>query len=93
MSGTIAWSSEPLPNWPSVEWRHTLKGSRLKPGVVAHAIRGTDGRWRAEINGHIIDAADPCSMRSAMTAVERVLIRKGWLAANGRWTPQLEVSS
>lgn len=89
MSGTIAWESDPMPgDLGAEEWRHRLKGSRLKPGVVACAIRGTHGTWRGEINGEQIDRGHH-SGRETRHAVERVLLRKGWLTP-GKWTAQAE---
>lgn len=87
--GTIAWESDPMPSdLGAEEWRHRLKGSRLKPGVVALAIRRTSGTWHGEINGEQIDRGHH-SQRSTFTAVERVLLRKGWLTP-GKWTAQAE---
>ena len=91
MSGTIAWNSDPVPNWPDVEWRHTLKGTRLKPGVRACAVRAASGAsWYGEINGHRIDRIEYPTMRACMSAVERVLLRMGWLVRNGKWSAQAE---
>lgn len=86
MSGTISWASDPMPNDELAPWRHRLKGSRLRPRTVAIVTRQRPGEWYGEIDGQMIDRELYPTMREAMHAVERVLIRKGWLASNGKWS-------